>query len=351
MKFTSVISSPALYLTRLISNASFKVKKYLITRDYTNYYNQLTKELLQKYGDTDDVKGIIQPLIKNQLNADLVKIECCDTLKLPEARPSKESEDCRRLVARCVIEAYLDVRNIVSIQPMLGPCALAFFMRTTGNKVSVEKVALEAKSRKFQFGMSMEAVRDIQALHNISDVFKDVMSPIIWSEIRAEMIASILDEIGKNAVSEEVRDPNAYGDHIVKAILDDKHQLGRHRNNFVVVDINGFASLLNHRKFHEVDHTNVDVFGLVGFIKINGTESVNVYLSTSPGYSGTLIGYKGSSAIDSTIIVAPYVPISDVFQGVCTNSFQPSVRYTTRYGAASVSEVPTFTKITLVESE
>lgn len=225
---------------------------------------------------------------------------------------------------------------------------------------SIEKIAVEAKTRKLKAEYSLELAQDMKAIHGIDAEaeLSNILSAEILSEINREIIRTVYQTAKVGAVAGTTAtagtfdlDVDANGRwsvekfkglmfQIEREANEIGHQTRRGRGNFIVCSADVASALqmagvldytpaLAANANLTVDDTSTTFAGV-----LNG--KYKVYIDPYTGNGGAnpqffVMGYKGASATDAGLFYAPYVPLQ-MMRAVDPNSFQPRVAFQTRYG-------------------
>lgn len=225
---------------------------------------------------------------------------------------------------------------------------------------SIEKIAVEAKTRKLKAEYSLELAQDMKAIHGIDAEaeLSNILSAEILSEINREIIRTVYQTAKVGAVAGTTAtagtfdlDVDANGRwsvekfkglmfQIEREANEIGHQTRRGRGNFIVCSADVASALqmagvldytpaLAANANLTVDDTSTTFAGV-----LNG--KYKVYIDPYTGNGGAnpqffVMGYKGASATDAGLFYAPYVPLQ-MMRAVDPNSFQPKIAFQTRYG-------------------
>ena len=225
---------------------------------------------------------------------------------------------------------------------------------------SIEKIAVEAKTRKLKAEYSLELAQDMKAVHGIDAEaeLSNILATEILSEINREVIRTIYQTAKVGAVAGTTATPGVFDLDVdangrwsvekFKGLLfqiereanEIGHQTRRGRGNFIICSADVASALqmagvldytpaLAANANLTVDDTSTTFAGV-----LNG--KYKVYIDPYTGNGGAnpqffVMGYKGQSATDAGLFYAPYVPLQ-MMRAVDTNSFQPKIAFQTRYG-------------------
>jgi hypothetical protein len=225
---------------------------------------------------------------------------------------------------------------------------------------SIEKIAVEAKTRKLKAEYSLELAQDMKAVHGIDAEaeLSNILSTEILSEINREIIRTIYQTAKRGAVAGTTAtagtfdlDVDANGRWSVEKFKGLMFQIEREANaidqqtrrgrgNFIICSADVASALqmagvldytpaLAANANLTVGDTSTTFAGI-----LNG--KYKVYIDPYTGNGGAnpqyfVTGYKGSSPTDAGLFYAPYVPLQ-MMRAVDPNSFQPKIAFQTRYG-------------------
>lgn len=222
---------------------------------------------------------------------------------------------------------------------------------------SIERIAVEAGTRKLAAGYTHELAQDLQAVHGLSA--RDELARILSTELLAEQNREIVRIIYNNAVlgaqdNTAVAgtfnlDVDSNGRWSVERFKGLMFQLEREANAIakatrrgkgnIIICSSDVASALSMAGRLDVfdnlkDELNVDDTGSTFAGVLNGRFKVFVdpYVGVpSAGSHYAVVGYKGSLPYDAGLFFCPYVPLQMV-QAMDPRSFQPRMGFQTRYG-------------------
>ena len=225
---------------------------------------------------------------------------------------------------------------------------------------TIDKVAVEAKTRKLKAEYSIEMAQDMKAIHGIDAEaeLSNILSTEILAEINREVIRTIYQTAKVGAVAGTTAtagtfdlDVDANGRWSVEKFKGLMFQIEREANaigqqtrrgrgNFIVCSADVASALqmagvldyspaLAAKNNLTVDDTSTTFAGV-----LNG--KYKVYIDPYTGNGGTnpqyfVMGYKGPSALDAGLFYAPYIPLQ-MMRAIDPNSFQPKLGFSCRYG-------------------
>jgi len=222
--------------------------------------------------------------------------------------------------------------------------------------LTIEKKAIEAKTRALKAEYSVELVQDLKALHGL-DAEQELIN-ILSSEITAEMNREIIRTIMVSAVAGAQAtttpgtfdmDQDAGGRWFVEKAKGLMFQIERDANviaqqtrlgrgNFIICSSDvasalAMAGVLDYAPAVQgnavVDEASTTFAGI-----LNGRFKVFVdpYLATGGSNSQYFtVGYKGANPYAAGLFFAPYQALQ-LYRAVDPQSFQPKLAFKTRYG-------------------
>ena len=223
---------------------------------------------------------------------------------------------------------------------------------------SIDRVAVQARTRALSSNYSVELAQDLKAVHGLDAEAElaNLLSTEILAEINREIVRTIYYVAKAGSQQPDIGIPGTYN---LTADSDGRWSAERFRGlsfqierecnaiaketrrgkgNFIICDsdtaaalaMSGFMSLspaiapqLN------VDDTQATFAGIL-------SGKIRVYIDPyAPlGANFFVAGYKGESPYDAGIFYCPYVPLQMV-RAVDPNTFQPRVAFKTRYGVVA----------------
>jgi len=229
---------------------------------------------------------------------------------------------------------------------------------------TIERVAVEARTRALKAEYSTELAQDLKAVHGLDaeTELANILSTEILTEINRELVRNIYFNAKIGAAQPDL---NAYssgtgsGVYDLAADSDGRWSAERFRGlmfqierecnviaketrrgkgNFIICSsdvasalaMGGFLNIspaLNQQL--DVDDTGNTFAGLLnGKIRVY----IDPYSATNANF--VCVGYKGTSPYDAGLFYCPYVPLQMV-RAVGENTFQPKIGFKTRYGMVS----------------
>ena len=220
---------------------------------------------------------------------------------------------------------------------------------------SIEKVAVEAKSRALKAEYTTELAQDLKAVHGLDaeTELANILSSEILVEINREVVRTIYTAATKGATGNAVTanpgtfdlDVDANGRWSVEKFKGLMFQIEREANqiakdtrrgkgNIVICSSDvasalQMAGVLDYTPALNSNALNVDDTGNTFAGVLNGR--FRVYIDPYAGANYLVVGYKGSSSFDAGVFYCPYVPLQMV-RAIGEDSFQPKIGFKTRYG-------------------
>jgi hypothetical protein len=222
---------------------------------------------------------------------------------------------------------------------------------------SIERVAVEARTRALKAEYTTELAQDLKAVHGLDaeSELANILSTEILNEINREIIRAVYFIAKKGATNSDLA--TAGGG--VYDILNDSDgrwsaeryrglmfqiereanliakQTRRGKGNFILCSAD-VASALAMGGFLNLSpalntNLNVDDTGNVFAGVLNGKFKVYIDPFVAEGVDFCLVGYKGVSPYDAGMFYCPYVPLQMV-RAVSQDTFQPKIGFKTRYG-------------------
>ena len=220
---------------------------------------------------------------------------------------------------------------------------------------TIERTAVEAKTRALKSEYTMELVQDLKAVHGLDAEaeLSNILSTEILAEIKREVVRTMLSQakFGASGLTNDgIFDLIADGQgrwsverqkglmlQLEKEANKVAFETRRGKGNFILCSANvasslTMAGLLDYSSGLS-DNLNVDVTSGVFAGTLNGRMRVYVDpYATNGDYA--VVGYKGSNNMDAGMFYCPYVPLQMV-RAVAQETFQPKIGFKTRYGMVS----------------
>jgi hypothetical protein len=218
---------------------------------------------------------------------------------------------------------------------------------------TIEKAAVEAKTRGLKAEYTMELAQDLKAVHGLDaeSELANILSTEILAEINREVIQTI------NAVAKPSSmpgSPSPDNDFDLAADADGRWavekfkslifqieveankiatETRRGKGNFIICSSNVASALA---AAGQLDYTpalatnlNVDATGNTFAGVLNGR--IKVYVDPYALTDYVTVGFRGTNAYDAGLFYCPYVPLTMV-RAVDEGTFQPKIGFKTRYG-------------------
>jgi len=217
---------------------------------------------------------------------------------------------------------------------------------------SIEKVAVQARSRALKAEYTTELAQDLKAVHglNAEAELANILSSEIIVEINRELIRSIWTSAVAGAAETAVAgtfdlDVDANGRWSVEKFKGLMFQIDREANAIAKATRRGkgnivicssdvasalqMAGVLDYTPALNSNALNVDDTGNTFAGVLNGR--YRVYIDPYAAGQYLVVGYKGASSFDAGLFYCPYVPMQMV-RAIGEHSFQPKIGFKTRYG-------------------
>jgi len=234
---------------------------------------------------------------------------------------------------------------------------------------SIERTAVQAKTRALKAEYSTELAQDLRAVHGLDaeTELANILSTEILSEINREVVRTILTVAKLGCQQDDLygyaSNGTNYGSAGVGGIYDIlrdsdgrwsaerfrgllfqiereanviARQTRRGKGNIVICSSDVAAALALSGSLQSTPmgggSLQVDDTGNTFVGTINGR--LKVYIDPYADFNYCVVGYKGSSQYDAGLFYCPYVPLQMV-RAVGENTFQPKIGFKTRYGMVS----------------
>jgi hypothetical protein len=217
---------------------------------------------------------------------------------------------------------------------------------------SIEKVAVEAKTRALKAEYTTELAQDLRAVHGLDaeSELANILSSEILVEINREVVRTIYTSAVTGAAATSTPgtfdlDVDANGRWSVEKFKGLMFQIEREANqiakdtrrgkgNIVVCSSDvasalQMAGVLDYAPALNSNALNVDDTGNTFAGVLNGR--FRVYIDPYAGSNYLVVGYKGASTFDAGLFYCPYVPLQMV-RAIGQDTFQPKIGFKTRYG-------------------
>jgi hypothetical protein len=226
---------------------------------------------------------------------------------------------------------------------------------------SIERIAVEAKTRALKAEYTTELAQDLKAVHGLDaeSELANILSTEILNEINRELITNIYRVAKTGATQIDLQNYSTGGIYDLNLDSDGRWSAERFRGlmfqiereanviaketrrgkgNFLIcssdvasaLTMGGFLNLAPAMTANlEVDDTGNTFVGV-----LNNKMKVYIDPYAKLGVNFCVVGYRGTSAYDAGIFYCPYVPLQMV-RAVDQNTFQPKIGFKTRYGMVS----------------
>jgi hypothetical protein len=223
---------------------------------------------------------------------------------------------------------------------------------------SIERIAVEAKTRALKAEYTTELAQDLKAVHGLDaeSELANILSTEVLNEINRELITTIYRVAKTGAVQDDLTNYTTGGIYDLNTDSDGRWSAERFRGlmfqierecnviaketrrgkgNFMIcssdvasaLTMGGFLNLAPAMTANlEVDDTGNTFVGVLN-------NKIKVYIDpyAKLGVNFCVVGYRGTSPYDAGIFYCPYVPLQMV-RAVDQNTFQPKIGFKTRYG-------------------
>jgi hypothetical protein len=217
---------------------------------------------------------------------------------------------------------------------------------------SIEKVAVEARTRALKAEYTTELAQDLKAVHGLDaeTELANILSSEILVEINREVVRTIYSSAVQGAAATSTPgifdlDVDANGRWSVEKFKGLMFQIEREANqiakdtrrgkgNIVICSSDvasalQMAGVLDYTPALNANVLNVDDTGNTFAGVLNGR--FRVYIDPYATGNYLVVGYKGASSFDAGLFYCPYVPLQMV-RAIGQDSFQPKIGFKTRYG-------------------
>jgi len=220
---------------------------------------------------------------------------------------------------------------------------------------SIERVAVEARSRALKAEYTTELAQDLKAVHGLEAEAElaNILSVEILNEINREIIRAVYASAKAGGQQADLATAGNYdlvadsdGRWSAERFRGLMYQIEREANviaketrrgkgNFILCSAD-VASALAMGGFLNLSpalnvQMNVDDTGNVFAGVLNGRFKVFIDPFVPAGVDFVCVGYKGASPYDAGMFYCPYVPLQ-MMRAVGENTFQPKIGFKTRYG-------------------
>tara|TARA_R100001163_G_C5068170_1_gene208051 strand:+ start:5380 stop:6768 length:1389 start_codon:yes stop_codon:yes gene_type:complete len=223
---------------------------------------------------------------------------------------------------------------------------------------SIERVAVEAKTRALKAEYTTELAQDLKAVHGLDaeTELANILSTEILAEINRELIRTVYTSATSGAQQSDLFTSGTYDLNIdsdgrwsAERFRGLMFQIEREANaiaketrrgkgNFIICS-SDVASALAMGGFLNISpalntQLDVDDTGNTFAGVLNGKMKVYIDPYSKVDTNFVCVGYRGTNPYDAGIFYCPYVPLQMV-RAVGENTFQPKIGFKTRYGMVS----------------
>ena len=235
----------------------------------------------------------------------------------------------------------------------LGDVAGSAFFREMG--FSIERIAVQARSRALKAEYTTELAQDLKAVHGLDaeSELANILSVEIMNEINREILRAMYTIAKTGAQQTDLANKGVYDlvadsdgrwsaerfRGLMFQIEREANQIAketrRGRGNFILCS-SDVASALAMGGFLNISpalnvELHVDDTGNVFAGVLNGKFKVYIDPFIKNNTNFVTVGYKGTSPYDAGMFYCPYVPLQMV-RAVGQDTFQPKIGFKTRYG-------------------
>ena len=223
---------------------------------------------------------------------------------------------------------------------------------------SIERVAVNAKTRALKAEYTTELAQDLRAVHGLDaeSELANILSVEILNEINREVLRTVYSTAVTGARQSDLA--NQGGVYDLNLDSDGRWSAERFRGLMFQIEreANAIAKATRRGKGNFII-TSADVasaLAMGGFlnlspalnVNLNADDTGNIFAGilnnkmkvfidpfATAGVDFACVGYKGASPYDAGIFYCPYVPLQMV-RAVGQDTFQPKIGFKTRYGMA-----------------
>jgi hypothetical protein len=223
---------------------------------------------------------------------------------------------------------------------------------------SIDRVAVQARTRALSSNYTVELAQDLKAVHGLDAEAElaNLLSTEILAEINRELVKTIYYVAKSGSNQRDLSNPGTYdldddsdgrwsaerfrglSFQIERECNQIAKETRRGKGNFIICD-SDTAAALSMSGFMNLSP------GISPQLSVDDTQStfagilsgkIRVYIDPySPsGINFFCTGYKGESPYDAGLFYCPYVPLQMV-RAVDPNTFQPRIAFKTRYGVVA----------------
>jgi hypothetical protein len=224
--------------------------------------------------------------------------------------------------------------------------------------ITIERLAVEARSRALKAEYTTELAQDLKAVHGLDaeTELANILSQEILHEINREVLYTIYRVAKQGGNQGDLKTVGTYdlvydsdGRWSAERFRGLMFQLEREANtiaketrrgkgNFVICssDVASALAMGGYLNISPALNVNLEVddTGNIFAGVLNGKFRVFIDPYAPAGTNFALVGYKGQVAYDAGVFYCPYVPLQ-MFRSVGQDTFQPKIGFKTRYGMVS----------------
>lgn len=214
------------------------------------------------------------------------------------------------------------IPDIVSVQPMFGPCSSITFRQ--GHQYKQEEIA--AKTRKLKAILMPEAQQDLRSTATTAKDFEDEMRQNIAQEIKDEIAREVFNDIRNNCGTlVSGKDP--------KSTLDGLYErLSANLKVFYGEDLKPNWIVRAPNAEEKEDARSAQVISSLHIIDTHRcVGNLRLYIDPLFPPNQAIMGFKGNE-FESPYIYAPYIPLTVTPVVLDPETFCPRLGYLIRYG-------------------
>ena len=243
-------------------------------------------------------------------------------------------------------------------KPGLAPYSGANYASWNQMAFSIDRVAVQAKTRALSSNYTVELAQDLKAVHGLDAEAElaNLLSTEILAEINREVVRSIYYVAKDGSQQQDLANKGIYD---LDVDSDGRWSAERFRGLSFQIEreCNTIAKETRRGKgnFIICDSDTAAALAMSGFMslspaiapQINADDTQNTFAGILSGKIRVYIdpyspvgmnffvsGYKGESPYDAGLFYCPYVPLQMV-RAVDPNTFQPRIAFKTRYGVVA----------------
>jgi Major capsid protein Gp23 len=329
--------------------------------------------VLAEYDKGQNVTKVLIQLTGNQSTADSLAVRTAlktatlgtTTITVGGAAQTLETATATLTANQTTVLAFFNNEagfNLVfgtAYAPYMATSTAEYLDRTAmkSMKMSVERFAVTAETRKYKAEYSLELAQDLKNVHGL-DAEAELIN-IMEYEVAAELDRDLVDIIHQNSTNAgswfygnpgQLMGKNSDLAGTPSQTADGRWELEKFRTlytrivreanavalstrrgsaNFIIASLNVVSALETLSNFmYSAVPGNVEP--QIGVAKVGTLDGrFTVYLDTFAFNDFFIVGYKGASAMDTGIVYCPYVPLQ-IIKVTDPNTFQPAIGFQSR---------------------